>query len=330
MALTASLDRLRIPAICSPMFIVSGPELVIAQCKAGVVGSMPALNARPQSLLDDWLSQIKSSLADHDRQQPHQKAAPFAVNLIAHKTNVRLDADLATCEKHKVPIVITSLGARAEINQAVHAWGGIVLHDVINQTFAHKAIERGADGLILVAAGAGGKAGTVTPFAFVAETRKWFNGPLVVGGGIGNGRAIRAVQVLGADLAYVGSIFIATEEANAIRDYKDLIVAGTADEIIYTNAFTGIHANYLKSSIRRAGLDPDALVRLDNSELLRSVDEKPAADESTDKKAWRDIWGCGQGIGAMTSITPVAQLVDRLAREYDEACATPFPSRIGK
>jgi nitronate monooxygenase len=287
---------------------------------------MPSLNARPAERLDDWLNQIEDALSRHDQEHPYRPSAPYAVNLIAHQSNQRLEHDLRVCEQHKVPIIITSLGSRPELNQAVHGWGGIVFHDVINQTFAHKAVDRGADGLILVCAGAGGKAGTTSPLAFTIETREWFSGPLVLGGGIGNGRAIRAAQILGADLAYVGSIFIATHEANAQKHYKQMIIDGAADEIIYTDAFTGIHANYLKSSIRHAGLDPEALKRIDNFDLLRSVGEK-ADNDSPSKKAWRDIWGCGQGIGSVRELSSVNELVARLCAEYD---STPINVDFGR
>src|ERR1044072_5407741 len=259
MSLPAVLQRLRLPAIGAPLFIVSNPDLVIAQCKAGIVGSFPALNARPQSQLDEWLHRITEELAAWDRDHPDPPAAPFAVNQIVHRSNERLEADVATCAKWKVPIVITSLGARPELNDAVHGWGGVTLHDVIDDRFAHKAIEKGADGLILVAAGAGGHAGTISPLAFVAETRAWFDGPIALSGAIANGRAIRAARVLGADFAYIGSAFIATREANAVEGYKAMITSSNAEDIVYSNLFTGVHGNYLKPSIVAAGMDPDNL-----------------------------------------------------------------------
>jgi nitronate monooxygenase len=309
-------NRLSIPVIGSPMFIVSGPELVIAQCKAGIVGSFPALNARPQSMLDEWLARIKEELAEHDRKNPDRLSAPFAVNQIVHRSNNRLDADLAMCEKHKVPMIITSLGAREELNQAAHRWGGIVFHDVINQRFAHKAVEKGADGLILVSAGAGGHAGTLSPFAFVAETRQWFDGPIALSGAIGNGRAIRAARMLGADFAYIGSAFIATTEANAVEGYKQMITSSAAEDIVYSNLFTGVHGNYLKPSIVAAGMDPDNLPQSDPSKMSFGTD---AAGERAKPKAWKEIWGSGQGVGSVGKILPAAELIARFKREYDEA-----------
>jgi len=314
MALPPIFDRLRLPVIGSPLFIVSGPDLVIAQCKAGIVGSFPALNARPQSLLDEWLHRITEELAAWDRANPDRLSAPFAVNQIVHRSNDRLEADIATCEKWKVPITITSLGAREELNQAVHGWGGISLHDVIDDRFARKAIEKGADGLIPVAAGAGGHAGTQSPFALVQEIREWFDGPLLLAGAIATGGAILAAQAAGADLAYIGSPFIATEEARAADAYKQAIVEGTAADIVYSNYFTGVLGNYLKPSIRAAGLDPDNLPEADPSKM-----DFEAA--TTGVKAWKDIWGSGQGIGAVKSIQPVAALVDRLEAEYRQARA---------
>ena len=308
--------RLSLPVIGSPLFIISGPDLVIAQCKAGIVGSFPALNARPASQLDEWLHRIKEELAAHDRAHPERPSAPFAVNQIVHKSNNRLEQDLALCEKHKVPMIITSLGAREDLNQAAHGWGGIVFHDVINQKFAHKAVEKGADGLILVSAGAGGHAGTQSPFAFVAETRAWFDGPIALSGAIANGRAIRAARVLGADFAYIGSAFIATDEANAVQRYKEMITTCSADDIVYSNLFTGVHGNYLKPSIAAAGLDPDNLPSSDPSKMSFGTDD---SGERAKPKAWKEIWGSGQGIGAVTSIVPVAELVARLKREYDAA-----------
>jgi nitronate monooxygenase len=307
--------RLSIPVFGAPMFIISGPDLVIAQCKAGIVGSFPALNARPASLLDEWLARIKEELAAHDAAHPDRPSAPFAVNQIVHRSNDRLEQDLQVCAKRRVPIVITSLGARPELNQAVHSWGGIVFHDVINQTFAHKAVEKGADGLVIVAAGAGGHAGMLSPFAFVAETREWFDGPLALSGAIANGRSIRAARVLGADVAYIGSPFIATAEANAPETYKKMIVDCEADDIVYSNLFTGVHGNYLKPSIRNAGLDPDHLPESDPSKMNFG---------GASAKAWRDIWGSGQGIGAVKAVTPVADFVAKLKREYDAAIDPPL------
>ena len=313
--------RLSIPVIASPMFIVSGPDLVIAQCKAGIVGSFPALNARPPALLDEWLARIKEELAAHDKAHPDRPSAPFAVNQIVHKSNNRLDQDMALCEKHKVPVMITSLGAREEVNQAAHNWGCVTFHDVINQRFAHKAIEKGADGLILVAAGAGGHAGALSPFAFVAETRRWFDGPIALSGAIGTGRAIRAARVLGADFAYVGSAFIATDEANAVDRYKQMIVSSTAEDIVYSNLFTGVHGNYLKPSIVAAGMDPDNLPESDPSKMNFGTDD---SGERARPKAWKDIWGSGQGIGTVEKILPAAKLIKRLKREYDEAVDPPL------
>ena len=309
-------NRLSIPVIGSPLFIISGPELVIAQCKAGVVGSFPALNARPAALLDEWLSQIQQELAAHDKAHPDRLSAPFAVNQIVHKSNNRLEQDLALCEKHKVPLMITSLGAREELNQAAHGWGGIVFHDVINQRFAHKAIEKGADGLVLVSAGAGGHAGEISPLAFVAETRKWFSGPIALSGAIANGRAIRAARVLGADFAYIGSAFIATKEANAVPGYKDMITASTAEDIVYSNLFTGVHGNYLKPSIVAAGMDPNNLPESDATKMNFGTD---ASGERAKPKAWKEIWGSGQGVGSIDAVVPVAELVARFKKEYDEA-----------
>jgi nitronate monooxygenase len=313
--ITAKLRaRMQLPLIGSPLFIISNPDLVIAQCKAGVVGSFPALNARPKELLEEWLIRITTELAEYDRQHPEAPSAPFAVNQIVHKSNDRLDHDLALCAKYKVPIIITSLGARPELNDAVHAWGGIVLHDIINNRFAHKAIEKGADGLIAVAAGAGGHAGTQSPFALIQEIREWFDGPLLLSGSIANGHAILGAQAMGADLAYIGSAFIATTEANAAEGYKQMIVESAADDILYTNLFTGVHGNYLKPSVIKAGLDPDNLPVSDPSKMNFGSDrEKP--------KAWKEIWGCGQGIGAVKSVGSAGDLVARLKREYDAAKA---------
>ena len=310
MSLPPLLQSLRLPVVAAPLFIISHPALVIAQCKAGVVGSMPALNARPASQLDDWLSEIQEALAAHDAAHPDRPAAPFAINQIVHKSNERLEADLAVCEKHKVPLVITSLGARPELNQAVHAWGGLVLHDIINNRFAHKAVEKGADGLIAVAAGAGGHAGVTSPFALVQEIRQWFQGPLALSGSIATGGAILAAQAMGADLAYIGSAFIATEEARAADAYKQMIVGSSSEDIVYSNLFTGVHGNYLKGSVRNAGLDPEHLPESDPS----AMDFAKA-----DAKAWKDIWGCGQGIGAVTQVLPAGTLVERLADEYATA-----------
>lgn len=311
MALPPLFDRLRLPVIGSPLFIISVPDLVIAQCKAGIVGSFPALNARPQSLLDEWLHRITEELATWDRANPDAPSAPFAVNQIVHRSNDRLEADLHTCAKWKVPIVITSLGARPELNHAVHSWGGITLHDVIDDRFAHKAVEKGADGLILVATGAGGHAGRLNPFAFVQEVREWFGGPLILSGAIATGRAVLAAQVLGADLAYIGSPFIATDEANAVDAYKQGIVEGRASDIVYSNLFTGVHGNYLRSSIVAAGLDPDELPESD-----------PTAMNFGGAKAWKEIWGSGQGIGAVTAVESTAVKIERLKQEYAAAKAT--------
>ncbi|WP_448657962.1 NAD(P)H-dependent flavin oxidoreductase [Sphingomonas sp. CJ99] len=312
MALPAILDRLRLPVIGSPLFIISGPDLVIAQCKAGIVGSFPALNARPQTQLDEWLHRITEELAAWDRDHPDVPAAPFAVNQIVHRSNDRLEADLMTCAKWKVPIVITSLGAREDLNTAVHGWGGITLHDVIHDRFARKAVEKGADGLILVCAGAGGHAGTLNPFAFTQEVRQWFDGPVALSGAIANGGAVLAAQAAGADLAYIGSPFIATIEARASEDYKQGIVDGRAADIVYSNLFTGVHGNYLRRSIEAAGLDPDNLPDSDPSAMNFGGGAA---------KAWRDIWGSGQGIGAVTAVESVAERVARLSAEYAAARA---------
>ena len=309
MSLPAVLEnRLSIPVVASPMFIASGPDLVIAQCKAGVVGSFPALNARPASLLNDWLDRIEEELAGTD-------AAPFAVNQIVHRSNSRLEEDMATIVEHQVPIVITSLGARPEINEAVHSYGGIVLHDVINDRFARKAIEKGADGLIAVATGAGGHAGTLSPFALLQEIRAWFDGPLLLSGSIAHGRAVLAAQAAGADLAYVGSAFLATDEANVVDDYKQMIVESSADDIVYSSLFTGVHGNYLRGSIEAAGLDPANLPEGDPSTM------NFGSGGTSDAKAWKDIWGAGQGLGVIDSTVPAAELVARLKREYDAARA---------
>ena len=315
MTLPAPLDRLRLPVIGAPLFIISGPDLVIAQCKAGIVGAFPALNARPQSQLDEWLHQITEELAAWNRANPDRPAAPFAVNQIVHRSNDRLEADLATCAKWQVPIVITSLGAREELNHAVHDWGGITLHDIIDDRFARKAIEKGADGLIAVAAGAGGHAGRLSPFALVQEIREWFAGPLALSGAIATGGAILAAEAMGADLAYIGSPFIATDEANAVDAYKQGIVAGRAADIIYSNLFTGVHGNYLRQSIAAAGLDPDNLPEGD----LKTMNF--ATGNGAKAKAWRDIWGSGQGIGAVTAVEPAAVRIERLAEQYAVAKA---------
>ncbi len=305
--LPAALSALSFPVIGSPLFIISTPKLVIAQCKAGVVGAMPALNARPAAQLDEWLAEITEALAAHNAAHPGQAAAPFAINQIVHKSNDRLDADMALCAKYKVPVIITSLGAREDVNAAAHAWGGVVLHDVINNRFAHKAIEKGADGLIAVAAGAGGHAGVKSPFALVQEIRQWFDGPLALSGSIATGSAILAAQAMGADFAYMGSAFIATEEARAADAYKQAIVDGTSDDVVYSNLFTGVHGNYLAPSIRAAGLDPENLPESDPSKMNFA---------SAQGKAWKDIWGCGQGIGAVTRVQPAAALIAQLKAEY--------------
>ncbi len=311
MALPDILKGLRLPVVGSPLFIVSNPKLVIAQCTSGVVGSMPSLNARPAELLDDWLAEISEGLAAHNAAHPERPAAPYAINQIVHKSNDRLEHDMAVCAKYKVPIVITSLGAREDINAAVHAWGGIVLHDIINNAFAKKAIAKGADGLIAVATGAGGHAGVKNPIALIQEIREWFDGPLLLSGAIGSGDGILAALACGADLAYIGSAFIATDEARAAEAYKQAIVAGSSDDIVYTNLFTGVHGNYLKPSIVAAGLDPDHLPESDPSKM--NFGGGAAA------KAWKDIWGCGQGIGPVKAVLPTAALVDRLEREYRAA-----------
>ena len=297
------------------MFMVSNPELVIAQCRSGIVGSFPALNARPQSMLDEWLHKITEALASWDRDHPDNPAAPFAVNQIVHRSNDRFDQDMEICSKWKVPIVITSLGARPELNDAVHAWGGITFHDIIDDRFARKAVEKGADGLIAVACGAGGHAGRWSPFALLQEIRLWFDGPLVLSGAIANGGSILAAQAAGADLAYVGSPFIATDEANAPQDYKDAIVSSGAADIVYTDLFTGVHGNYLRSSIERAGLDPNNLAGINRTAM------KFGSDGSGKLKAWRDIWGSGQGVGVIDRVRPAAQLIDLLAEEYRNAKA---------
>ena len=306
-------QRLRLPVIGAPLFIVSNPKLVIAQCKAGVVGSFPALNARPASQVDEWLHEITEALAEHDRAHPDAPSAPFAVNQIVHRSNDRFEQDVEVCAKWKVPIVITSLGAREDLNHAVHSWGGITLHDIIDDRYARKAIEKGADGLIAVASGAGGHAGRWSPFALIHEIRRWFDGPLALSGAIATGEAVLAAEAMGADLAYVGSAFIATHEAQASDDYKGAIVSSSAADIVYSNLFTGIHGNYLRASIVAAGLDPDNL-------------PQPGADamnfqSATGAKAWRDIWGSGQGVGAVDEVLPAGELVAKLSAEYQAAKA---------
>ncbi len=306
-------DNLAIPVIGSPLFIVSNPKLVIAQCTSGIVGSFPALNARPDAKLDEWLAEITEALAAWDRAHPDRKAAPYAVNQIVHRSNARLEHDLAMCVKYKAPVVITSLGAREDVNAAVHSYGGVVLHDIINNKFAHKAIDKGADGLIAVAAGAGGHAGVISPFALVQEIRTWFDGPLALSGAIATGQAVLAAQAMGADFGYIGSAFIATEEANASDAYKQAIVDNGADDIIYTNLFTGVHGNYLKPSVVAAGLDPDRLPESDASAMN--------FHEGAKAKAWKDIWGSGQGIGAVDAVVPARVRIERLIAEYRHAKA---------
>lgn len=318
MSLPPVLSHLRIPVIGSPMFIVSGPDLVIAQCKAGIVGSFPALNAREKEgepiQLEAWLTRISEELDRHNQANPDNPAAPFAVNQIVHRSNARLERDIEICVKHKVPLWITSLGARVDVNEAAHSVGGVVFHDIINNTFAKKAIEKGADGLIAVAAGAGGHAGTQSPFALIQEIRAWFDGPIALSGAIATGRAVLAARAMGADLAYIGSPFIATEEANAVGDYKQMIVDCGAEDIVYSSLFTGVHGNYLKDSIRNAGLDPDDLEHADASSMnFGQAASKP--------KAWSSIWGAGQGIGAIKAVQPAGAYIDRLAQEYTQAKA---------
>jgi nitronate monooxygenase len=309
------LANLPLPIIGSPLFIISNPKLVIAQCKAGVVGAMPALNARPAAQLDEWLAEITETLAAYDRANPDQPSAPFAINQIVHKSNDRLEHDMEMVVKYKVPIVITSLGARTDVNDAVHSYGGVTLHDIINNTFAKKAIEKGADGIIAVAAGAGGHAGVKSPFALVQEIREWFDGPLALSGSIANGNAVLAAQAMGADLAYIGSAFIATQEARAQEGYKEMIVESRGEDITYTNLFTGVHGNYLRPSIVRAGLDPDDLPTADPSKM------NFGSGGNQEAKAWRDIWGCGQGIGAVKHVPTAGELVARLSDEYEAAKA---------
>jgi len=310
MPLPPVLQSLPLPIIGAPLFIISNPKLVVAQCTAGVVGAMPALNARPAEQLDEWLAEITETLAAWNRAHPERPAAPFAVNQIVHRSNDRLEHDMQVCAKYKVPIVITSLGARTDVNEAVHGWGGVVMHDIINNAFARKAIEKGADGLIAVAAGAGGHAGVKSPFALVSEIREWFDGPLALSGAISTGGAVLAARAMGADFAYVGSAFIATEEARAQPAYKQMIVESSSDDIVYSSLFTGVLGNYLKGSIRNAGLDPDALPESDPTKMNFGGDAR---------KAWKDIWGCGQGIGAVKEVVPARVLVARLAAEYEEA-----------
>lgn len=313
MTLLESLKgRLRLPLIGSPLFIISVPDLVVAQCTSGVIGSMPSLNARPVEQLDEWLAEIKERLAAHDAAHPDRPAAPFAINLIVHRSNDRLEQDLALCVKHKVPLIITSLGARPEVNQAIHGYGGYVVHDVINQTFAHKAVEKGADGLVLVAAGAGGHAGAQSPFAMLQETRTWFDGPVALSGAMAHGRSILAAEAMGADFAYMGTAFIATQEARAVEDYKAMIVGAGAEDIIYTNLITGVHGNYLKPSLRAAGLDPDNLAGVEGSTMNFGTDRK---------RKWKDIWGAGQSVSGLKEVVPAAALIDRLAGEYAAARA---------
>jgi nitronate monooxygenase len=310
--LPPALKKLALPVIGSPLFIISNPKLVIEQCKAGIVGSMPSLNARPAEQLEDWLAEITETLAAWDKAHPDRPSAPFAINQIVHKSNDRLEHDMQVCAKYKVPIIITSLGAREDVNQAVHGWGGVVLHDIINNKFARKAIEKGADGLIAVAAGAGGHAGVKSPFALVQEIRQWFDGPLALSGSIATG-AVLAAQAMGADFAYIGSAFIATDEARAVEAYKQAIVEGNSDDVVYSNLFTGVHGNYLAPSIRAAGLDPENLPESDPSKMNFGGGAQ---------KAWKDIWGCGQGIGAIDKVQSTAELVARLKREYAEAKAS--------
>ncbi|WP_407443736.1 NAD(P)H-dependent flavin oxidoreductase [Rhodococcus sp. (in: high G+C Gram-positive bacteria)] len=309
-------DRLRLPVVASPMFIVSNPDLVIAQCISGVVGSFPSLNARPHSQLREWLTRITDELARYDADNPETPSAPYAVNLIVHRSNDRLEEDLATIVEFQVPLVITSLGARADVNDAIHSYGGIVLHDVIDNRYAKKAVEKGADGLIAVATGAGGHAGTQSPFALVQEIRSWFDGPLLLSGAIAHGNSILAAQAAGADLAYIGSAFIATTEAHAQDEYKQMLVDSSASDIVYTNLFSGVHANYLRGSISRAGMDPDNLATSDPS-AMNLGDDKTAPGGTA--KAWRDIWGAGQGIAVIDEIAPTARVVERLADEYAAA-----------
>ncbi len=313
MALPEIFNTLRLPAVASPMFIISNPDLVIAQCKAGIVGSFPALNARPAEQLDVWLTKITEELDRYNQANPDTPAAPFAVNQIVHRSNDRLEHDIEACVRHKVPIVITSLGARTDLNDAIHSYGGITLHDIINNRFAKKAIEKGADGLIAVAAGAGGHAGTISPLALISEIREWFDGPLLLSGAISTGDSILAAQAMGADLGYIGSAFIAASEANADERYKQAIVDGSAADIVYSNLFTGVHGNYLRPSIEAAGLDPDNLPESDPSKM------NFGSGGNSDAKAWKDIWGCGQGIGGVKAIEPVSAMVARMTEQYQRA-----------
>ncbi len=308
-------DTLRLPVIGAPLFIISNPKLVIAQCKAGIVGSFPALNARPESQLDEWLDEITTELADHNAKNPDRPAAPFAVNQIVHRSNGRLEHDVQMCAKYKVPLVITSLGAREEVNQAIHSYGGVVMHDIINIPFAHKALEKGADGLIAVCAGAGGHAGELSPFALIPEIRQFFDGPLALSGSIATGGSVLAAQAIGADFAYVGSAFIATDEARAVDEYKQMIVASKASDIVYSNLFTGVHGNYLAPSIAAAGLDPNALPESDPSKM------DFGSGGGSKSKAWKDIWGAGQGVGSVSKVQPAAGLVAQFAAEYEAARA---------
>jgi nitronate monooxygenase len=308
--LPSIFSTMTFPVIASPLFIISNPKTVIAQCINGVVGSMPSLNARPLSQLDEWLAEITETLAAHNRAHPDQPAAPFAINQIVHKSNERLDEDMALCVKYKVPLIITSLGAREEINQAAHSYGGLVMHDIINNKFAHKAIEKGADGLIAVATGAGGHAGVKSPFALIQEIRQWFDGPVALSGSIASGGAILAALAMGADFAYIGSAFIATDEARAAEEYKQCIVNSNSDDIVYSNLFTGVHGNYLAPSIRNAGMDPDNLPESDPSKMNFAGDKT---------KAWKDIWGCGQGIGVIDKVQSTADLIAQFKREFEDA-----------
>jgi nitronate monooxygenase len=308
--LPAIFSTMTFPVIASPLFIISNPKTVIAQCVNGVVGSMPSLNARPLSQLDEWLAEITETLAAHDRAHPERPAAPFAINQIVHKSNERLEEDMSLCVKYKVPLIITSLGAREEINQAAHSYGGLVMHDIINNKFAHKAIEKGADGLIAVATGAGGHAGVKSPFALIQEIRQWFDGPLALSGSIASGGAVLAALAMGADFAYIGSAFIATDEARAAEEYKQCIVNSNSDDIVYSNLFTGVHGNYLAPSIRNAGMDPDNLPESDPSKMNFAGDKT---------KAWKDIWGCGQGIGVIDKVQSTADLIAQFKREFEDA-----------
>jgi nitronate monooxygenase len=308
-------NSLRLPIIGAPLFIISNPKLVIAQCKAGIVGAFPALNARPESQLDEWLDEITTELADYNAKNPDRPAAPFAVNQIVHRSNQRLEHDVEMCVKYKVPVVITSLGAREEVNQAIHSYGGVVMHDIINIPFAHKALEKGADGLIAVCAGAGGHAGQLSPFALIPEIREFFDGPLALSGSIATGGSVLAAQAIGADFAYIGSAFIATNEARAVDAYKQMVVDSKASDIVYSNLFTGVHGNYLAPSIAAAGLDPNDLPESDPTKM------DFGSGGGSKSKAWKDIWGAGQGVGAVKAIQPAASLVDQLGQEYHAARA---------